>query len=127
VSVKELITAYLRGARQFEPILNPFITMTEDHALATAAVLDQELRAGHTRGPLHGIPIVYKDNIDTAGIPTTMGSRFYSSRVATTDAEVVRKLRAAGAVMLGKANTNEFAAGVADFLLSAEGRKLVQK
>ena len=113
VSVTELVNAYLRGARRLEPLLNPFITLTDAEALATAAVLDQELRSGRTRGPLHGIPIVYKDNIDTAGVLTTMGSRFYSSRVATDDAEVVRKLRAAGAVMLGKANLNEFAAGVA--------------
>ncbi len=115
VSVTELITTYLQCARELEPILNPFITITEAHALATAAVLDRELQAGRVRGPLHGIPIVYKDNFDTAGIPTTMGSKFYSSRVATTDAEAVRKLHAAGAVMLGKANMNEFAAGVAGF------------
>jgi len=113
VSVTELVAAYLRGARKLEPVLNPFITMTEAHALATAAILDLELRTGRSRGPLHGIPIVYKDNIDTAGILTTRGSKFYRSRVATSDAEVVKKLRAAGAVMLGKANLNEFAAGVA--------------
>lgn len=113
VSVTELVAAYLRGARKLESVLNPYITMTEGHALATAALLDLELRAGRSRGPLHGIPIVYKDNIDTAGILTTRGSKFYASRVATSDAEVVKKLRAAGAVMLGKANLNEFAAGVA--------------
>ena len=113
VSVTELVSSYLRGARQLEPLVNPFITITDAHALATAAVLDAELRAGQSRGPLHGIPVVYKDNIDTAGLPTTRGSRYYSTRVATTDAEVVRKLKAAGAVLLGKANMNEFAAGVA--------------
>lgn len=113
VSVTEMITTYLRGARQLEPTLNPFITITEAHALATAAVLDRELRRGDTRGPLHGIPVVYKDNIDTAGLPTTLGSAFYSTRVATSDAQVVRKLKAAGAVLVGKANMNEFAAGVA--------------
>lgn len=113
VSVTELITTYLEGARAFEPVLNPFITITEQHALATAAVLDRELRSGHVRGPLHGIPIVYKDNIDTAGIATTRGSQFFRSRVATEDAQVVRKLQAAGAVLIGKANMNEVAAGVA--------------
>ncbi len=113
VSVTEMIQTYLRGARQLQPTLNAFITITEEHALATAAVLDRELRRGQRRGPLHGIPVVYKDNIDTAGLPTTMGSAFYQSRIATTDAQVVRKLKAAGAVLVGKANMNEFAAGVA--------------
>jgi len=115
VSVTELTTAYLECAKQFDPILNPFITLTEDHALTTAAILDQELRHGGRRGPLHGIPLVYKDNFDTAGILTTMGSQVYSTRVAQDDAEAVRKLHAAGAVMLGKTNMNEFAAGVAGF------------
>ena len=115
VSVTELTTAYLECAKQLEPTLNAFITLTEAHALATAASLDQELRRRGRRGPLHGIPIVYKDNFDTAGILTTMGSQFYSTRVATDDAEAVRKLHEAGAVMLGKANMNEFAAGVAGF------------
>jgi aspartyl-tRNA(Asn)/glutamyl-tRNA(Gln) amidotransferase subunit A len=115
VSVTELITTYLQGARALEPVLNSFITITEQQALATAVVLDNELRHGNGRGPLHGIPVVLKDNIDTAGILTTRGSRFYSSRVAASDAQVVRKLKAAGAVLVGKANMNEFAAGVAGF------------
>jgi len=93
VSVTELTTAYLECAKQLEPTLNAFITLTEEHALTTAAALDRELRRGRTRGPLHGIPIVYKDNFDTAGIPTTMGSQFYSTRVAVDDAEAVRKLQ----------------------------------
>jgi aspartyl-tRNA(Asn)/glutamyl-tRNA(Gln) amidotransferase subunit A len=113
VSVTELVRHYLQAADALEPVVNPFITITAEHALATAAALDAELGAGHSRGPLHGVPVVYKDNIDTAGLPTTMGSRYYSSRVAPGDAEVVRKLKAAGAVLIGKANMNEFAAGVA--------------
>jgi aspartyl-tRNA(Asn)/glutamyl-tRNA(Gln) amidotransferase subunit A len=115
VSVTELTTAYLECAKQFDPILNTFITLTEEQALARAAHLDQELRDRGSRGALHGIPIVYKDNFDTAGILTTMGSQFYSTRVATDDAVAVRKLREAGVVMLGKTNMNEFAAGVAGF------------
>jgi aspartyl-tRNA(Asn)/glutamyl-tRNA(Gln) amidotransferase subunit A len=113
VSVTELTKAYLNGAKQFGPKLNPFITLTEDEALKTAAVLDAELRRGNTRGPLHGIPIVYKDNIDTAGTLTTMGSEFFSKRVPDTNAHVVDLLKRAGAVMIAKANMNEFAAGVA--------------
>jgi aspartyl-tRNA(Asn)/glutamyl-tRNA(Gln) amidotransferase subunit A len=113
ISVTELTTAYLDAAKQFEPMLNAFITLTEEHALRTAAHLDRELRHRGRRGPLHGIPVVYKDNFDTAGILTTMGSQFYSAHVAMDDAVAVRKLQQAGAVMLGKANMNEFAAGVA--------------
>jgi aspartyl-tRNA(Asn)/glutamyl-tRNA(Gln) amidotransferase subunit A len=113
VSVTELTTAYLEAAKQFEPILNAFITLTEEDALRTAATLDRELRRRGRRGPLHGIPVVYKDNFDTAGILSTRGSQFYSTRVAMDDAVAVQKLREAGAVMLGKANMNEFAAGVA--------------
>ncbi len=115
VSVTELTTAFLECAKQSESTLNAFITLTEQHALATAAALDEEHRRGRRRGALHGIPVVYKDNFDTAGILTTMGSQFLSTRVATTDAEAVRKLTEAGAVMIGKANMNEFAAGVAGF------------
>jgi aspartyl-tRNA(Asn)/glutamyl-tRNA(Gln) amidotransferase subunit A len=115
VSVTELITTFLRGARTLQPVLDSFITITEQTALATATALDNELRRGKSRGPLHGIPVVYKDNIDTAGILTTRGSAFFQSRVATSDAEVVRKLKNAGAVLVGKANMNEFAAGVAGF------------
>src|SRR5262249_61610672 len=90
-----------------------FITVREAQARATAAALDAELRAGKDRGPLHGIPIVYKDNCDTAGILTTMGSQFFSKRVPTQDATVVRLLKEAGTVTLGKTNMNELAAGVA--------------
>ena len=115
VSVTALTTAYLECAQQFEPLLNTFITLTEERALTTAATLDQELRHGRRRGLLHGIPLVYKDNFDTAGILTTRGSEFYRARVARDDAEAVRKLHAAGAVMLGKTNMNECAAGVAGF------------
>jgi len=115
ISVTELTTACLECAKQLEPTLNTFITLTEDQALATAAALDADKRAKGLRGPLYGIPVVYKDNFDTAGILTTMGSHFYSTRVATGTAEAVRKLTAEGVVMLGKANMNEFAAGVAGF------------
>src|SRR5262249_20327359 len=86
VSVTELTKMYLDCAKQFEPILNAFITLTEDEALDRAADLDKEVRRGDIRGPLHGIPVVYKDNFDTKQILTTMGSQFYSTRVAHKDA-----------------------------------------
>jgi aspartyl-tRNA(Asn)/glutamyl-tRNA(Gln) amidotransferase subunit A len=108
-----LTRAYIQCIRELQPKLNAFITVPEDQALAAAAALDAELKAGKDRGPLHGIPIVYKDNCDTAGILTTMGSQFFSKRVATADATVVRLLKTAGTVTLGKTNMNELAAGVA--------------
>jgi aspartyl-tRNA(Asn)/glutamyl-tRNA(Gln) amidotransferase subunit A len=113
MSVTELVKANLDGAKQLGPKLNPFITLTEQEALQSAAVLEAELSQGKIRGPLHGIPIVYKDNIDTAGTLTTIGSEFFSKRVADTDAHVVSLMKRAGAIMIAKANMNEFAAGVA--------------
>src|SRR5262249_30843173 len=108
-----LTRTYLGCIRELQPRLNAFITVPEEQALATARALDAELRAGKDRGPLHGIPIVYKDNCDTAGILTTMGSQFFSTRVPAQDATVVRLLKDAGTVTLAKANMNELAAGVA--------------
>ena len=87
------------------------ITVTPEQALATARELDAERQRGRWRGPLHGIPITVKDNIDTAGIPTTAASELFKDRVPSEDAEVVRRLKNAGAVLLGKANLHEFAYG----------------
>ena len=78
-------------------------------ALDEAAALDAERAAGHVRGPLHGIPVIVKDNLDAAGIPTTAGSVALENSVPAKDSPVVAKLRAAGAVLLGKANLSEFA------------------
>jgi len=108
-----LTRTYLKCISELQPKLNAFITVPEEQALAAAAALDAELKSGKDRGPLHGIPIVYKDNCDTAGILTTMGSQFFSKRVPAQDATVVRLLKDAGTVMLAKANMNELAAGVA--------------
>jgi Asp-tRNA(Asn)/Glu-tRNA(Gln) amidotransferase A subunit family amidase len=78
-------------------------------ALQEAAALDAERAAGHLRGPLHGIPVIVKDNLDAAGIPTTAGSVALESSIPDKDSPVVAKLRAAGAILLGKANLSEFA------------------
>ncbi|HEY6890792.1 MAG TPA: amidase family protein [Solirubrobacter sp.] len=78
-------------------------------ALQEAAALDAERAAGHVRGPLHGIPVIVKDNLDAAGIPTTAGSVALENSVPDKDSPVVAKLRAAGAILLGKANLSEFA------------------
>lgn len=110
VSSTELVTACLDRIRTYDPKLNAFITVTGDAALARAKALDA-LPASATRGPLHGVPIALKDNIDTAGVRTTAASSVYDDRVPAEDAEVVRRLTAAGAVVLGKLNLHEFANG----------------
>ena len=108
LGITELTKSYLKGAKELAPKLNPFITLTEEEALKRAAILESELAQGKVRGPLHGIPIVYKDNIDTAGTLTTVGSEFFSQRVPQADAHVVSRLKRAGVIMIAKANMNEF-------------------
>jgi aspartyl-tRNA(Asn)/glutamyl-tRNA(Gln) amidotransferase subunit A len=109
VSALELIQACLRRIERLNPVLNAFITVTAEPALDQARALDAELRPGHPRGPLHGVPVALKDLIDTAGVRTTAASALLAGRVPDEDAEVVRRLKAAGAVLLGKLNMDEFA------------------
>jgi len=91
--------------------LRAFITVTADAALAAARDADCELRDGHDRGPLHGIPISVKDLLDVAGVPTTAASRVTGVRPAVADAVATSRLKAAGAVLVGKTNLHEFALG----------------
>ena len=91
--------------------LNSFITILAKESLAEAAVAERELAAGKDRGPLHGVPIAIKDLADMAGVPTTCASRAGSPRMPAQDASVVARLRAAGAVILGKTNLLEYAYG----------------
>jgi len=90
--------------------LNALITLTADAALAAAAAADRRLKDGE-RGPLLGIPLIHKDIFCTDGVRTSCGSRMLDNFVAPYDATVVARLKAAGAVMLGKANMDEFAMG----------------
>lgn len=90
---------------------NAFITVLADSALESAKAADLELERGADRGPLHGIPISIKDLIDMQGVPTTAASRVREGHVATADAPIVRRLRASGAVIVGKCNLHEFAYG----------------
>ena len=106
-----LTQAYLDRIAIYNPKLNAFITVMREPALARAAEMDLEARGGKFRGPLHGIPLVLKDNIDTAGTRTTAASQVFDDRVPTEDAFVTARLKAAGAVFLGKANMHEFAMG----------------
>jgi aspartyl-tRNA(Asn)/glutamyl-tRNA(Gln) amidotransferase subunit A len=111
LSPVELTTAYLERIESVDGKLNSYITVTAEQALARARTLEAELARGRNRGPLHGIPIGLKDNIDTAGILTTAASAVYAERVPAENAECVRKLEQAGAVFLGKLNMHEFAYG----------------
>src|SRR5262245_37483310 len=91
--------------------LNSFITVCADESLAQAAAAERELAAGRHRGPLHGVPVAIKDLIDVAGVPTTYASRADSPRTPASDAALVRALKEAGAVILGKTNLLEYAYG----------------
>ncbi|MBI3667789.1 MAG: amidase [Acidobacteria bacterium] len=111
ISPVELTRACLERIERLNPQLNAFITVMADQARAQAGQLEAEGRAGKWRGPLHGIPIGLKDLIDTEGVKTTCASAVFANRVPAEDAEVVRRLKRAGAVLIGKQNMHEFAYG----------------
>ena len=107
----ELTTDYLERMAFFStpPFNVNAVVLVNPDALAEAEMLDGERQHGHVRGLLHGIPILVKDNIDVAGLPTTAGALALTNNVATQDAQLVQKLREAGAIILGKTNLSEFA------------------
>jgi aspartyl-tRNA(Asn)/glutamyl-tRNA(Gln) amidotransferase subunit A len=107
---KMLVKHYLEGIQKLNPPLNAFITVIEQQALESATQLDIERGNGQERGLMHGIPVAIKDNIDTAGVKTTIGSQLFCDRIPLSDSVIVQKLKAAGAVILGKTNLSEFAA-----------------
>lgn len=111
ISPVDLVRECLEQIERLNPTLNGFITATADSALAEAKKAEQEIQSGKWRGPLHGIPIGLKDLIDTAGIRTTAASAVFRDRIPTEDADVVKKLKTAGAVFIGKQNLHEFAYG----------------
>jgi aspartyl-tRNA(Asn)/glutamyl-tRNA(Gln) amidotransferase subunit A len=111
VSAVELTKECLAQIEKLNPTLNAFITVTGESALTQARTAEAEILRGHWRGPLHGIPLALKDLIDTAGIRTTAASALFKDRIPEEDAEVVRRLKDAGAVLLGKQNLHEFAYG----------------
>lgn len=106
----ELTGACLERIRRLDPALNAFVTVSEEHALSAAQAADAE-RAGGRGGPLTGVPIAHKDIFCTAGVRTSCGSRMLDNFIAPYDAHVVERLKAAGAVMVGKTNMDEFAMG----------------
>ena len=107
----ELTESCLARIERLNPTINAFITVLHDSALDQAREAEREIYNGNWRGPLHGIPIGLKDLIDTAGIRTTCASALFADRVPAEDAEIVRRLKTAGAVLLGKQNMQEFAYG----------------
>jgi aspartyl-tRNA(Asn)/glutamyl-tRNA(Gln) amidotransferase subunit A len=111
VSPVELTQACLARIDRYDKTINAFITVMREQALAAARDAEGEIQRGRSRGPLHGMPIALKDNIDTAGVLTTAASGVFKDRVPAQDAEVVVRLKRAGAVLLGKLNLHEFALG----------------
>jgi aspartyl-tRNA(Asn)/glutamyl-tRNA(Gln) amidotransferase subunit A len=114
ISSRELVTFQLERLEALEPRLNAFITVTGDEALQTAQKADQAAARGENLGPLHGVPLILKDLFWTRGVRTTSGSKINADFVPSEDATVVRKLRDAGSVFLGKTNLHEFAYGVSN-------------
>lgn len=112
VSAAELVTVAAARLDRLNSTLQAFITPTVELALDRASQLDAELAAGRDRGPLHGIPIAYKDLFLTRGVRTTAGSLLYENYVPSHDATVVDRLERAGAIMLGKLNQHELAYGI---------------
>ena len=111
ISPVEITQNCLARIEERNPALNAFITVMAESALAEARTAEAEILRGQWRGPLHGVPLALKDLIDTAGVRTTAASALYKDRIPTQDAEVVRRLRQAGAIILGKNNLHEFAYG----------------
>ncbi len=120
LSPVELTRDCLARIELLNPTLNAFITITGDLALEQARQAETEIMAGNYHGPLHGIPIGLKDLLDTAGVRTTAASNQFRERIPVDDAAIVRQLKAAGAVIVGKLNLHEFAFGVSG-IVSAFG------
>ena len=110
-----LVGDLLARIEALDPKLNAFIRLDAEAALRAAEQATAELAAGRPRGPLHGVPVGIKDIIDVAGLPTTCHSKILVDNIAKADAVVIQKLRAAGAIIMGKLSTHEFAIGGPSF------------
>ena len=111
VSAREVMTAHLAQIERVNPRVNAIVTLVTEQALADAGRADEAIARRRPLGPLHGLPVAHKDLVDTAGIRTTRGSPFYRDNVPTRDAEIVARIKRAGALTVGKTNTPEFGAG----------------
>jgi aspartyl-tRNA(Asn)/glutamyl-tRNA(Gln) amidotransferase subunit A len=112
ISPVELVRTLLARIETFDPQLRAYVTVTGELALEQARRAEAEIQRGRWRGPLHGIPLALKDNIETRGVRTTAGAKFLSDFVPQRHAAVVERLQRSGAVLLGKTNLHEFAYGV---------------
>src|SRR5256886_6643346 len=115
VSVTEVVRAHLAQIERVNPKVNAIVTLTADSALDDARAKDAALARGEAPGPLFGLPVAHKDLVPTKGIRTTFGSPIYRDNVPAIDGLIIERLRAAGAVTLGKTNTPEFGAGSQTF------------
>ena len=111
ISPVEVIQAHLDRIQETEPVLNSFITLLPEEALAAARRAEADIQAGRSRGPLHGIPVALKDLYNTAGVRTTSGSRIFDTFVPSEDCTVAARFNQAGAILLGKLNMHQFAYG----------------
>ncbi|WP_406316923.1 amidase [Streptosporangium sp. NBC_01639] len=111
VSATELLQAHLDRIEEVNPRVNAIVTLAADRARQEAAEADRDLARGRPHGPLHGLPVAHKDLTDTAGIRTTYGSPLFADHVPDTDSPIVRRMREAGAITIGKTNTPEFGTG----------------
>jgi len=115
LSPVELMKALLERVATLDPRLNAFIRLDAEAAMAAAKAAEAEASAGRLRGPLHGVPVGIKDIIHVAGLPTTCHSKILEDNIAEADAVCVQKLRGAGAIVMGKLSTHEFAIGGPSF------------
>ena len=111
LSPVELVQSCLDRIESFNPSLNVYLTVLADEALAAAKAAEQVVTTGDALGPLHGVPVALKDNCEVAGARLTGGTPFLKDNVATADADIVSRLRQAGAIILGKLNMHEWAIG----------------
>ncbi|MEK9905414.1 MAG: amidase, partial [Rhodospirillales bacterium] len=107
----ELTEALFRRAEALDPKLNAYLLKDADKALSSAKVAEAAIQSGRKLGPLHGIPFGLKDIVDTAGLRTTCHSKILENNVPQRDATVATKLKASGAILMGKLSTHEFALG----------------
>ena len=111
VSAREVMAAHLARIARVNPTINAIVTLVAERAMSDALEADEwQVRRGDL-GPLHGLPVAHKDLVNTAGIRTTFGSPLYRDNIPTVDALIVKRVRAAGAITLGKTNTPEWGAG----------------
>ena len=112
ISPCEIVNAILERIERINPEIKAYVTVASEQASRAAENAERALMKGEEIGPLHGIPVSIKDLTPTRGIRTTFGSRMYDDNIPDEDALLVRRLKAAGAIIMGKTNTPEFGAGM---------------